>query len=338
MSALRQVTLGILAAVLSVGIILGSLSLALTEGNLSVSRTLSATPTLTSTIFTPEGPVAEASPTVEVATLAALVELSPTPSPILTSTPTPPIPTNCPPPDGWSPVTVQAGDSLEGLAEFYNTLPGTLAEANCLLTQDLIPGVVLYVPGIPPTEPPVQCGPPYGWVLYTVRPGDTLYALSKIFGVTVFQLQSANCLGNSTLIRVGQRLYVPFLPPSPPHPTPTPRPTFTLQPSEIPSDTPSFSPTPTLGVSDTPIPSLSPTLPPPPSTLTPTPSLIPTDPSPPTGTPTAEVTDVLPRPSPTPGLGMNHAPFSYYSKRDCPSRWTDLRWLTQMPMVTVNCW
>ena len=334
MSALRQVLLGILAAALSVSIILGSLSLALTEGNLSISRSLSVTPTPSPTILTPERPGVTGSPTSPVITLAALAEFTPTPSPTSLPSPTLPVPTACPPPDGWSAITVQIGDTLVNLAQFYNSDPEALAEANCLLTQDLIPGVVLYVPGIPPTEPPVQCGPPYGWVLYTVRAGDTLYSLSKAFGVSVFQLQSANCLGNSTLIRIGQRLYVPFVLPSPPHPTPTPQPTFTPLPSETPTDTPSFSPTPTVGPSESPTPTLSPTLPPPPYTPTPTPSL----PPPPTDTPTAQATDDLPRPSPTPGLGMNPAPFINNRSAIClPSR-TDLRWLIPMPLSAINCW
>ena len=49
--------------------------------------------------------------------------------------------------------------------------------------------------------------------------------LAVLTGTTVAQLQKANCLGRSTTIRVGQRLYVPHLPPvQAPTRTPTRRP------------------------------------------------------------------------------------------------------------------
>ncbi len=61
-----------------------------------------------------------------------------------------------------------------------------------------------------PTFTPQVCGPFEGWVLYTVQPNDTLFGLSLIFEVSIADLQFANCLGDSTSIQVGQRLYVPF--------------------------------------------------------------------------------------------------------------------------------
>jgi len=44
--------------------------------------------------------------------------------------------------------------------------------------------------------------------VYTVQPGDTLYGLSRRFGVSVAALQAANGL-EDTLLRVGQRLVIP---------------------------------------------------------------------------------------------------------------------------------
>jgi len=74
----------------------------------------------------------------------------------------------------------------------------------------------------------VACGPYRGWVRgYIVQPGDTLYRIALKHGVTVAQLQRANCL-TDTLIFAGERLWVPFmLPPAteltiiPTFPTPT---------------------------------------------------------------------------------------------------------------------
>ena len=44
---------------------------------------------------------------------------------------------------------------------------------------------------------------------YTVRVGDTLSAIARRFGTTVWYLASVNGLANPNLIRVGRHLYVP---------------------------------------------------------------------------------------------------------------------------------
>ncbi len=54
---------------------------------------------------------------------------------------------------------------------------------------------------------------------YTVRPGDTLSAIARRFGTSVWYLASVNHLANPNYIRVGQHLYVPcWGPPPPPRP------------------------------------------------------------------------------------------------------------------------
>ncbi|MBN1668605.1 MAG: LysM peptidoglycan-binding domain-containing protein [Anaerolineales bacterium] len=55
------------------------------------------------------------------------------------------------------------------------------------------------------------CGAPPGWVIYIVQPGDTLYGISLLFGVSIAELQNANCLA-SVYVYSGQRLYVPNVP------------------------------------------------------------------------------------------------------------------------------
>jgi LysM repeat protein len=55
----------------------------------------------------------------------------------------------------------------------------------------------------------VPCGSPNSWVVYIVRPGDSLYRLSQVYGVTIAALQQANCLGTTTTLHTGQLLYVP---------------------------------------------------------------------------------------------------------------------------------
>jgi LysM repeat protein len=115
----------------------------------------------------------------------------------------PSLPTNCSPLLGWSSIKIQVSDTLESIAALYNTTVDELIHANCLATEELIPGTLLYVPGAPPTEAKISCGPPPDWVLYKVQPGDTLYHISLVFGVSLAELQLANCMGDSDLIRAG---------------------------------------------------------------------------------------------------------------------------------------
>jgi LysM repeat protein len=135
---------------------------------------------------------------------------------------------------------VKSGDTLENLARKHKVGTETLRQLNCLLTVTLVPGRTIYLPPIP-TATKEPCGAPAGWVLYTVQPGDTLYRISRIYGITVSELQKANCMGTSTVIVVGKRLFVP--PWAPADPTPTddylPIPTWTdiVLPTETPTPT-----------------------------------------------------------------------------------------------------
>jgi LysM repeat protein len=53
-----------------------------------------------------------------------------------------------------------------------------------------------------------------------VLPGETLFRLAIRYGTTVAQLQRANCMGNSTVLRNYQLLWVPPVIVVPPSPTP----------------------------------------------------------------------------------------------------------------------
>ena len=127
-------------------------------------------------------------------------------------------PTSCPAPAGWSPLVIQAGDTLDSLALYYNTTHEAIIQANCLVSDALIPGTSVYIPGVFPTKAVTPCGPPSGWVIYATQPGDTLNRISQNLGISVAELQYSNCMGDSTGLRVGQRVFVPHLP----NQTPTP--------------------------------------------------------------------------------------------------------------------
>ena len=145
-----------------------------------------------------------------------------------------------------------------------------------------------------PTLTPTECGAPPGWGIYVVKAGDTLYSIASAQGITVAELQAANCL-TSTIIHVGQELYVPN--PDLEVPTATPMRTATWTPTTSslpPSSTPTLIPTDTPPPpTDTPLPSDTPTatsLPPTDTPLPPTPTDTPVPPT---------LTDTAIPPSPT---------------------------------------
>jgi len=255
MSTRQEILTGVFAAVISIVILAGSLVVANTETRATVAQELSPTPSLTSV------------PTqiILVTPLPGEPTYTPSPSPLPTDTPTEAL-AACPPPAGWMPITVQAGDTLDSLAQAYNTSIETIQQANCLDGNTLYPSTRLYVPGtVPPTA--IICVPRSTWVYYTVQPGDTLYSLGQIYGVSVSELQVANCMGSSTNIRVGQKLLVPNVVPNytpTPSVTPSPQPTATF--TEIPPS-PTLTEIPPSPTATSDFPGITPT-----STNTPLPS------------------------------------------------------------------
>jgi len=258
MNVLRNVFTGLITALASTVLVIGALSLALTEGYSFALPTLA--------------PITqEASATFPPGATPAPVRLSPTAQPVLV-TPTPLAATACPAPQGWNPYIVQTGDTLRSLAARFQVSAADLKAANCLITQTLLPGTILYLPAMPPTATatliptwtPVPCGPPAGWVRYLIQPGDNLHRLSLLLGVSIPQLMNANCL-TSTQILAGSYLWVPFLPPPPPPTFALPTLTWTVIPpvettpvviTIVPSET--VSPTSETPTTD---PSASPTTP-----------------------------------------------------------------------------
>ena len=241
MQALRQFGMAILITVVSLGLVVGGLSLAFSES------------------YTPAFPTATQSlPTAPILlTATSTANASPTATAQPTSTNTPEHAPACVPPTGWVGVSVLPGDTLASMAARYKSTPAELGQANCLLTEMLVPGTILFVPPVP-TNTPIPCGPPIGWVRYIVQPGDTLYRIATNYGITTSQLQQANCMGYSTTIIAGKPLWVPNVPTRTPgvtvipqFDTATPFPTDPLTLTPLP-----FTATP--GPSNTPEPSSTP--------------------------------------------------------------------------------
>ncbi len=283
MTAIRELFSGLFTAIASGVIVLAAISLAAAEG----MNTVSSAPTATGT-----PPVQQ-----DTSRQGQAVMGTPTPINAFSATPAPPTPTSCPFPAGWVPYIIQSGDTVEALAAANGIKADKLESANCLWTGSLPPGSVLYLP--PPaltatptqTETPspfvpspnsiyattaVPCGAPYGWVRYVVKSGETLFQLSRRFGVSVYQLQAANCLGGSDYIQAGQVLYAPNVPAVWPTSTFTAAPTRTKTP---------VTPKPTTAVPTTAVPTTAV-----PTTAVPTTAVPPTEIIPPTDAPTAAAT------------------------------------------------
>jgi len=256
-SDLRQGLFGLFAAALSALVILGGFVLSMAEGGTPLAQA-SEPPPLTAPVEQVFPTPGESGPTPTFFAPETQAQGLETEPPVVgAGSPTPAAPTaapsatapahvNCPQPPGWETITIQPGDTLNSLANKHDLDPRELAAMNCLVADTLLPGTLLYVPpGRQAAPPEEKCGPPPGWVFYTVRRGDTLYRLSRLLGVSIRELQQANCMGSSTTLRAGQQMYVPFQPPPPASPAPTrtqprPAPTSTQAPptSEPPTQAP----------------------------------------------------------------------------------------------------
>lgn len=209
MQTLRQLGAGVIVAIISVILVIGGIFLSLAETLPPPSTPTQIPPTFPESFPTPTSTLVDSS-----------ASDTPTSLPTVTASPTQVAasPTTCTPPSGWIRVTTSSGDTVYSLAQRYRTTADNLNAANCLTSADLSAGIALYVPPVP-TVTVVPCGAPFGWVRgYTVRPGDTLFRIALSYNITYPQLQRANCMGSSTTIFTGQRLWVPNVPPRTPVP------------------------------------------------------------------------------------------------------------------------
>lgn len=123
---------------------------------------------------------------------------------------------------------VRVGDSLSAIAQFYDVSLSAISDANGLGTSNTIyVGQILCLPGYQPqptpTPAPVASAPVATsptlltptqvstGETYTVQPGDTLFAVSRTYGVTVSALQAINGIADPRALQVGQVLLIPGL-------------------------------------------------------------------------------------------------------------------------------
>jgi len=95
---------------------------------------------------------------------------------------------------------VQAGEDLKQVAEKLRSTPWRIIRDNGLWDGQLTVGMTLKVR--PEAPKPT-------FLTYRVSSGDTLGRIAARHGTSVRAIQSANGMGNNTVIRIGQRLRVP---------------------------------------------------------------------------------------------------------------------------------
>ncbi|MFT3892459.1 MAG: LysM domain-containing protein [Anaerolineales bacterium] len=131
------------------------------------------------------------------------------------------------------------------------------------------------MPPVPATAKVIPCGHPTGWVnTHIVKAGENLYRIALSYNITYQQLQSANCMGSSVLIYVGQRLWVPNVPTLTPIPGVTNIPNF---PTGTPTATASFTTVPPTATTAPPTATFMPTATIPTATFTPSLTPFPTN-------------------------------------------------------------
>lgn len=111
-------------------------------------------------------------------------------------------------PTGTAPYIIRAGDTYFSLAIRFNTTVPAIIAANPGVDPNLLMiGQVICIP----TRP--QIPPCPGGNLYVIRPGDTLFAISRFFNVSLNALIAANPGIDPNRLFVGQIICIPVTPP-----------------------------------------------------------------------------------------------------------------------------
>jgi LysM repeat protein len=94
---------------------------------------------------------------------------------------------------------VVIGDDLSTIAARLKVDPWAVVQDNRLWNQRLEPGTILRIRAQPP--PPT-------FVVYRVRPGDTLSSIAERYRTSIRAIQQINSMGRTTRIYAGQRLRI----------------------------------------------------------------------------------------------------------------------------------
>lgn len=120
---------------------------------------------------------------------------------------------------------VQPGDTLGGIALQFGADPIALIEYNNILTPDnLTVGSTIMIPNYSPPvgESAVASGDTEiapsdvtldGSIIHTVQPGEGLFEIAEMYGISSNEIALANDMTDTNLLRVGQELVIPGVTP-----------------------------------------------------------------------------------------------------------------------------
>ena len=105
-------------------------------------------------------------------------------------------------PGGIFTYTVKKGDSLYNIAKRYETTVEKIIQTNNLKSINLSIGQKLLIP-----ETGETVATPPSFINYVVKKGDSLYAIARLYNLTVDQILKDNNL-NTTNLSIGQNLKI----------------------------------------------------------------------------------------------------------------------------------
>jgi membrane-bound lytic murein transglycosylase D len=109
----------------------------------------------------------------------------------------------------WLRIKVANGDTLSEIATRHNTDVASLRTANQLTSSRIRAGAVLYIPKSTKTLGDYPRARTISGTPYFVKPGDSLWTISRAQQVSITSIMKANHVGPKDVLRIGQRLSIP---------------------------------------------------------------------------------------------------------------------------------
>ena len=128
--------------------------------------------------------------------------------------------------EGGTPITVNAGDTIDSIAHRYGVPASAILQANNLTApasinagQQLVipryaqatrvPPQASRVAALPPKTAPAVVAPAGNGAVHVVAPGDTLSKISRLYRKPVSDIVKANNIAITTRLNVGDRIIIP---------------------------------------------------------------------------------------------------------------------------------
>ncbi|MCZ6641748.1 MAG: LysM peptidoglycan-binding domain-containing protein [Gammaproteobacteria bacterium] len=109
----------------------------------------------------------------------------------------------------WLRVTVKSGDTLGEIAERHRIDVAAIKRANRLRGSNIRAGQALFIPKSSEALTAYPIAARTAGLAYRVKPGDSLWSISRAFDVSLKELIKLNQVGPKEVLRVGRSLNVP---------------------------------------------------------------------------------------------------------------------------------